>query len=163
MTSDRITPELKQRNPITYEAHRRQTFWQIYFPLIVFGVLVIIAIVLALLADDLSDSKWADISLIYMISIALVTFVIVIVALVFLAYYTTQLLKATPYFFFTVQRYTYLIEIRVRRYSNSAAEPFLRMHSFFAGVGALGGRRNKSAPTANENMGTETNNKEKTQ
>jgi K+-sensing histidine kinase KdpD len=137
MASDRITPELKQRNPITYEAHRRQTFWQIYFPLIVFGVMVIITIILALFADDQADSKWADISLIFMISIAMVTFLIVIVGLVFAAYYTTQLLKATPYFFFTIQRYSYLVEIRVKMYSNMAAEPFLRLHSFIAGARAI--------------------------
>jgi small-conductance mechanosensitive channel len=163
MASDRITPEYKQRNPITYETHKRQTFWQIYFPLIVFGVLVVVAIVLALLADDHSNSKWADISLIYMIAISLVTAAIVIVGLLFLAYYTTQLLKSTPYFFFTLQRYTYLIEFRVRKYSNSAAEPFIRANSFFAGVGRLGGRRNKPASAANEDLGTESNNKENTQ
>ena len=123
MPSDRITPELKQRNPITQEAHRRQTFWQIYLPLIIFGVLVVITIVLALLADNAADSKWADISLIFMISIAMVTFVIVIIGLIFAAYYTTQLLKVTPYYFFVVQRYSYLIEIRVKKYSNVAAEP----------------------------------------
>lgn len=137
MASDRITPELKQRNPITYEAHRRQTFWQIYFPLIVFGILVIITIVLALFADDQADSKWADISLIFMISIAMVAFLIVIIGLVAAAYYTTQLLKETPYFFFTVQRYSYLIEIRVKTYSNAAVEPFLRLHSFIAGARAI--------------------------
>lgn len=137
MPSDRITPELKQRNPITQEAHQRQTFWQIYLPLIIFGVLVVITIVLALLADDAADSKWADISLIFMISIAMVTFVIVIIGLVFAAYYTTQLLKVTPYYFFVVQRYSYLIEIRVKKYSNVAAEPFLRIQSFFAGARAI--------------------------
>lgn len=163
MASDRITPELKQRNPITYAAHKSQTFWQIYFPLILFGVMVVVAIVLAIFAEDHSNSKWADISLIYMISVVMVTFVIVIAALVILAYYTTQLLKATPYFFFTVQRFTYLVEFRVRRYSNFAAEPFLRMHSFFAGVGALGRRRNKSTTTTKEDLGIETNNKENTQ
>jgi K+-sensing histidine kinase KdpD len=137
MSTDRITPELKQRNPITQEAHRRQTFWQIYLPLIIFGVLVVITIVLALLTDDAADSKWADISLIFMISIAMVTFVIVIIGLVFAAYYTTQLLKVTPYYFFVVQRYSYLIEIRVKKYSNVAAEPFLRIQSFFAGARAI--------------------------
>ncbi|MGW8144509.1 MAG: hypothetical protein ACWGN2_08940 [Anaerolineales bacterium] len=155
MASDHISPDFKQRNPITHEAHRRQTFWQIYFPLIVFGVLVVITIVLAILADDQANSKWADISLIYMISIAMVTFVIVIAALIFLGYYTTKLLRATPYFFFTVQRYTYLMEIRVRKYSNAAAEPFLRIHSFMAGLGALRWRRKNSANIDNQNLGTD--------
>ncbi len=137
MASDRITPDSKQRNPITYEAHRRQAFWQIYLPLIVFGVLAIVAIVVALFAENQAASKWADISLIYMISLAMVMFLIVIVGLVILAYFTRRLLKATPFFFFDVQRYTYLIEIRVKRVSNAAAEPFLRLNSYIAGARAL--------------------------
>jgi hypothetical protein len=137
MVSDRITPGEKQRNPITHEAHRRQTFYQIYLPLIIFGVLVIFTIILALLADDEAASTWSDISLIFMISLAMVTFVIVTVGLVFLAIYTRRLLKATPYFFFVIQKYTYLVEIRVKRASNVAAEPFLRLNSYIAGVRAL--------------------------
>jgi predicted Na+-dependent transporter len=137
MASDRITPELKQRNPITREAHRRQTFWQIYLPLIVFGVLVIVTIILSIFAENQAASKWADISLIFMISLAMVTFLIIIVGLVFSVYYTRQLLKATPFFFFTIQRYAYIIEIRVKRVSNAAAEPFLRLNSYIAGARAL--------------------------
>ena len=137
MASDRITPGAKQRNPITHEAHRRQTFFQIYLPLIIFGVLVILTIILALLADDESASTWSDVSLIFMISLAMVTFVILTVSLVYLAIYTRRLLKATPYFFFVAQRYTYLVEIRVKRASNIAAEPFLRLNSYIAGARAL--------------------------
>lgn len=137
MASDRLTPDSKQRNPITHEAHRRQAFWQIYFPLIIFGVLVVVAIALALLSENEEASKWSDIALIYMISLAMVTFVIVTVSLVFLAIYTRRLLKATPYFFFVVQKYTYLVEIRVKRASNVAAEPFLRLNSYIAGMRAL--------------------------
>lgn len=137
MASDRIIPGEKQRNPITHEAHRRQTFYQIYLPLMVFGVLVIVTIVLALLADSEAASKWSDISLIFMISLAMISFVIVTIGLVFAAIYTRRLLKATPYFFFVVQRYTYLVEIRVKKASNVAAEPFLRLNSYIAGVRAL--------------------------
>ena len=137
MASDRLTPDSKQRNPITHEAHRRQAFWQIYLPLIIFGVLVVVVIILALFAESEQASKWSDIALIYMISLAMVTFVIVIITLVFSVIYTRRLLRATPYFFFVVQKYTYLVEIRVKRASNIAAEPFLRLNSYIAGVRAL--------------------------
>lgn len=137
MASDRLTPNSRQRNPITHEAHRQQTFWQIYFPLIVFGVLVIVAIVLALVADNAAAKKWADISMIYMISVIMVMFVIIITLLVITVIYTRRLLQATPYLFFTVQKYTYLFEVRVKRVSNAAAEPILRLNSYLAGVRAL--------------------------
>jgi hypothetical protein len=127
----------KQRNPITQAAHRKQAFWQIYFPLILFGVLVIIAIVLVLLVDDEGASKWADISLIYIIALAMIAFLVTTVLLVMLVVYTARLSKATPFFFFRVQRFFYLIEIRVKDISNIASEPFLRIQSFIAGARAL--------------------------
>ena len=137
MASDRLTPDSRQRNPITHEAHRRQTFWQIYFPLIAFGVFVIVAIVLAILAENEAASKWADISLIYMIAVMIVMFLIIVAVLIVTAYYTTRVIKESPYFFFLVQKYTYIIEIRVKRASNAAVEPILRLNSYIAGARAL--------------------------
>lgn len=137
MASNDILSTNKQRNPVTQEAHRRQAFWQIYFPLILFGVLVIVAIVLAVLMSSQGVSKWADISLIYMISLAMVSFLIITVFLVISAIYTGKLLKATPYFFFTIQRYAFLIELRVKKAANVSVEPFLRINSFIAGARAI--------------------------
>ena len=137
MASDRLTPDSKQRNLITHEAHRRQAFWQIYFPLIFFGVLVVVAIALALFSEDEGVSKWSDISLIFMISLTMVTFVIVTILLVVSVIYTRRLSKATPYFFFIVQKYAYLVELRVKRASTMTAEPFIRFNSYIAGVRAL--------------------------
>jgi hypothetical protein len=137
MDSEEFTPTLQQRNPITYQAHRRQAFWQIYFPLIGFSILVITTIVLAIAATNAQASKWADISLIFIISITMVAFLVVTVVLVISVYYSRRLLKATPYFFFNAQRFIYLVEIRVKRVSNVAVEPILRVNSFFAGAGAI--------------------------
>ncbi len=141
MASNDILPPEKQRNPITQEAHKRQAFWQIYFPLILFGAFVIFSIVLAVLLNDQGASKWSDISLIYMISLAMVSFLITTIVLVVVIIYTGKLLKATPYTFFVIQKFTYLMELRVKRASNAAAEPFLRVHSFFAGARAIRRKR----------------------
>ena len=137
MASDQIVPITKERNPITQEAHQRQTFWQIYFPLIIFGALVLITIALVLLADDQGTSKWADISLIFMISLAMVAFILITIFLVISVIYSRKLIIATPYFFFIVQKYAYIIEIRVKKTSNVAVEPFLRLNSYIAGVRAI--------------------------
>lgn len=137
MATNDILPTEKQRNPITQEAHRRQAFWQIYFPMILFGALVVISIVMAVLLDSQGASKWADISLIYMVSLAMVTFLITTIVLVVIIVYTAKLIKATPYFFFVIQKYASLMESRVKRASNVAAEPFLRINSFIAGARAL--------------------------
>ena len=137
MTTNDILPPQKQRNPVTQDAHRRQAFWQIYFPLILFGAFVIIAIVAAILLDSQGASKWADVSLIYMVSLAMVTFLITMVVIVVIVVYMAKLIKATPYFFFVIQRYAYLVEIRVKDASNAAAEPFLRINTYIAGARAL--------------------------
>jgi hypothetical protein len=142
MASEEITPSLQQRNPITYQAHRRQAFWQIYLPLIVFTILVIATIVLVIIASNEPVSKWADISLIFVISITMVAFLVVIVGLAFSVVYTRRLLRATPYFFFNAQRFIYLVEIRVKRVSNAAVEPILKINSFFAGAGAIRRKQN---------------------
>jgi len=137
MTTNDLLPPEKQRNPITQEAHRRQAFWQIYFPLIIFAAFVLVAIALAVLMSDQRASKWSEISLIYMISLAMVAFLITTIVLVVSIVYTGKLIKATPYFFFIVQKYAYLMELRMKKVSNVAAEPFLRIHSFFAGARAI--------------------------
>ena len=137
MAPNDLLPPEKQRNPVTQEAHRHQAFWQIYFPMILFGAFVIVAFIMAVLVDSLGASKWADISLIYMISLAMVTFLITMIIIVVTVIYTAKLIKATPYFFFIIQKYAYVMETGVKRASNMAAEPFLRVNSFIAGARAL--------------------------
>jgi K+-sensing histidine kinase KdpD len=137
MSSDQISQNLQQRNPITKEAHQRQTFFQIYLPLIIVALIVILFVVLALVAQNENVSRWADISLIFLISVSLVVTVITIAAIIVLTIYLTRLLKASPYFFFEVQRITYIIEVRSKAIGNSIVEPVLRVNSFIAGLRAL--------------------------
>lgn len=137
MPSDQISQNLQQRNPITKETHERQTFFQIYLPLIVVALLVIAVVVLTLVAENEQTSKWADISLVFLISVALVITLITIAAIIIVTYYLTRLLNASPYYLFEVQRVTYIIEVRSKAISNSIVEPILKVSSFFAGARAL--------------------------
>lgn len=137
MSSDQISQNLRQRNPITKEAHQRQTFFQIYLPLIIVVLFLIIFIVLALVAQNENVSRWADISLIFLISVSLVVTLIAIAVIIVLTIYLTRLLKSSPYFFFEVQRITYIMEVRSKAIGNSIVEPVLRVNSFFAGLRAL--------------------------
>ncbi len=137
MSSDQISQNLQQRNPITKEAHERQTFFQIYLPLIIVALLIILIVVVALLAQNEQVNKWADISLIFLISVSLVVTVIVIALTIVASFYLTRLLKASPYFFFEVQRITVIIEMRSKAIGNSIVEPVLRVNSYIAGARAL--------------------------
>ncbi len=93
MSSDHISQNLQQRNPITKEAHQRQTFFQIYLPLIIVALLIILIVVVALLAQNEQVNKWADISLIFLISVSLVVFLLVIALTIVASFYLTRLLK----------------------------------------------------------------------
>ena len=137
MAKGDFLPIEKQRNPITQDAHKHQAFWQIYFPLILFGAFVLITIILVVFADNAAASKWADISLIFIISLAMVVFLLTMIGTVVIIYYNVRLIKATPYVFFTIQRYAYIMELNVKRASSVAAEPFLRVNSYIAGARAL--------------------------
>ena len=137
MSTNDFLPQEKPRNPVTREAHKHQAFWQIYFPMILFGAFVLVAIVAAFFLESEGASKWADISLIYMVSLAIVIFLITFILTVGMIYFTAKLTRATPYFFFVVQRYFYIMELRVKQASDKAAEPFLRINSFIAGARAL--------------------------
>ena len=128
---------MQQRNPITKEAHQRQTFFQIYLPLIIVALLIILIVVVALLAQNEQASKWADISLIFLISVWLVVSLLVIALTIVAVIYLTRLLKASPYFFFEVQRITFIIEMRSKAIGNSIVEPVLRVNSYIAGARAL--------------------------
>lgn len=137
MPSDPISQNLRQRNPITKEAHERQTFYQIYLPLIIVALLLIAIVVVALVAENEQASKWADIALIFLIAVAMVVTLITIAVIIIVTFYLTRLTETSPYFFFEIQRITYIIEVRSKAISNSIVEPILKAGSFFAGARAL--------------------------
>lgn len=137
MPADQISPKIRQRNPVTHEAHRRQAFWQIYFPLILFSIFVIVTIVIAVFAENQKVSKWSDISLIFMISIMLIAFLVTTILIAVVIFYLRQGIKEAPFYMFDAQRFTYLLEVRVKLVSNAAVEPILRIKSFIAGARTL--------------------------
>jgi hypothetical protein len=135
-----MSSPLSERNPVTQKAHRRQVFWQITIPLIVIALLAVAVAVLASLSSANTASRWADISLIFLIIPAL------LVAFLFLAFNAAlifglvQLLKALPPFALKAQNLAYLVEARVRSMADSLAKPFIRANSVSAGWRRLWGR-----------------------
>ena len=125
------------RNPITYGAHRRQTFWQIYFPLTLFILIVFGLAGMVIFADANGKSVWADISIIYL------SVFVMLVALLFLAFITTtayflhQGLKILPYKTLQAQAFFFKLERKARAISNQSVEPILRLSSYKASAQAL--------------------------
>jgi hypothetical protein len=48
MANPKLAPEYHQKNAITFHAHRRQVIWQIYLPIAVVIVLVVLAAILVI-------------------------------------------------------------------------------------------------------------------
>lgn len=131
------TPRPLPRNPITHLRHRREVFWQITFP---FVVVTLILLVLAFLAAGLSPeraSRWADISLIWLIIPALLFSLLTMVFLGAGVYLITQLMRVLPFYFYRGHNWFLLVNLRVGRIGDKLTEPFLRLSAWKAGANAL--------------------------
>lgn len=128
---------LLPRNPLTYQRHRREMFWQITLPVI---VTCLVLLVLAVFAAGLSTeraSRWADISLIWMIVPALLFSLLTMIFLAAGVYLTIRLLHILPFYFYKGHNWFLLVNLRVGRIGDRLAEPFLRVRAWKAGADSL--------------------------
>lgn len=129
--------QLNERNPITYQAHKRQITWQIFVP---FGVGLLLVLAIAVCATQGSNfqvSQWADASLVMMIFSWMLLGFLSLVGLIFSIFAISRVLRFLPFYFFRFQGFLFRLQIRSHAISNRAVEPFLRMHSFTAKANAL--------------------------
>lgn len=125
------------RNPVTQRAHSRQKLWQIIFPLILGVILALVFGVLAGLAQSDSASRWADISLIFLLIPVMVVSVLFLAILAALVYLMIRVLRFVPPVALKVQNVFAQVEQRIRTGSNLAVEPILRVQSWLASLRAL--------------------------
>ena len=131
------TRRLPERNPLTYQEHRRQVLWQIALPLGIGAFVVLILAVLTILASMETISRWADISLIFLIIVlAVVTLLFIAVsgALVYGVWYT---LKYVPPYARIAQDFLETVRQRTRQGADLAVEPILRINGWVASLRAL--------------------------
>lgn len=114
--------------------------WQIYVPVIVGAVILLVIAVLVGFGDAMSVSQWADVSLIWLIVPAMLfTFVLLLVT-GGLVYAFAKLLNVVPYLAFRVQEILLTIRIRARQVSDMSTKPIISTKSFYAAVRAFFGR-----------------------
>ncbi len=133
----------QERNPVTREAHRRQVLWQISLPFGV-GILLILALagltVLSALGGGAGVSRWADISLIWLI-LPMIVFTLILLAIVAgLVYLIVKLISVLPGSAFKVQELMASWQEKIRSASDKAAQPVIRVGGFWAGVRKLFGK-----------------------
>jgi hypothetical protein len=125
------------RNPVTHETHRRQVFQQITIPLIVGVTLFVAFSVLVVLSEPVSISRWADISLIWLLTCPIVLSLVLVVLLAALVYGMWKILQALPPFAYRVQNFFVRAQMKVQAFSNMMVEPVLKIRAFFAEVRAF--------------------------
>jgi hypothetical protein len=138
---DTIHPE---RNPETMAAHRREVFRQITLPTLI-GLIILFALVFLVIYASVSGnseiSRWADVSLIWLLLPSILFALLFLVILIGLTYGLTRLLHVLPFFAYRMQLFIFKIQTRIKSGSDSVVEPILKINSFMARARRLLRRR----------------------
>lgn len=138
--SDYRSSSLPERNPVTYEKHRREVRWQVTVPFIL-GLLACLAVsVLTFFAGSPAASKLADASLIWLILPWLFAGLITFLVLGGLLYAVIAVIRVLPRYTRQAQVLFDRLHGIIRKAGDTAVEPIYRAQSFSAKVRAL--RRN---------------------
>ena len=138
--SDYQSSSLPERNPVTYEKHRREVRWQVTLPFIL-GLLACLALsVLTFFAGAPASSKLADVSLIWLILPWLLVGLITFAILGGLLYAVIAIIRVLPRYTRQVQVLFDKLHGMVRKAGDAAVEPIFRAQSLSARMRAL--RRN---------------------
>jgi hypothetical protein len=126
---------LPERNPVTHARHRKEVFWQIIFPMMVGILLVLVVVLIVLLSATHAAtnlSRWADVSLIWLILPSLLIAFIFLVILIAFTYLITIVLKITPPYARVIQLYFETGKYKIIFYSNKVTEPIVKARSVWA-------------------------------
>ncbi len=116
-------------NPLTRKAHRRESWWQIYLPLIL-SALAILAlaswvVVAGAQGSDLAPA--ADTALIFLLTPMLLFLLIPLILLGAGIYLTIRLFNLLPPQMLRLQRFFTRLQINTQRAADRLAEPALRL------------------------------------
>jgi uncharacterized Tic20 family protein len=133
----------KERNPAARAAHKRQVLWQITLPFIL-AILVILGLAVLTVVISLGSgetaSRWADVSLIWLILPTMLFAFIFLVIISALAYLVIKLIGVFPEYTYRVQEFLEKVKARLRAASDTAARPVIQAGGFFAAVRVLLGK-----------------------
>jgi hypothetical protein len=132
--------EQRDINLKTYRKHRSEVLWQITLPFIL-GIILLLALGVLVILGGLQGSGqislWADISLIWLL-IPTILFTFIFLALMAaLLYGLMRLLRVMPVYTKTVQNLFWSIESKVKKASDTAAQPVIKIAGFRAALRAL--------------------------
>jgi hypothetical protein len=129
-----IKPPRLPPNPLTRATHRHQVLLQVFTPLAIGSIVILILALGAAIGSFLDVSRWADISLVWLIMIYMAFALVFLVVLVAIIFGITWLLRNLPYFARQAQDLFVMVRVQVGRVSDIAVEPVLRIQSFTASL-----------------------------
>ena len=139
-SSPKAPQPLPEPNPATRRAYRRQSFWQITLPFLI-ALLLLLALaggtIWAASGGLPEVTRWADVSLIWLISPQLFFYLLNLVILIALAVGLAKLLAVLPRITRLIHEKILLVQREVQKYSNIALEPVLKVKGFKASAEAL--------------------------
>lgn len=145
-------PQPSPRNLQTKEKHRKEVFWQITFPLI-FGGLVVIAgcILLVMVVSKGNDiSVGADMSLVFVLIPTMLMGIIPLAILAGMAFGVIKLIQVLPPLFFKLQQGLKTVSAKLTTVSDKAASPFINAEGVKAMIKTLFGGSRKQNKTNQE-------------
>ncbi len=128
-------PRPRPRNPETQARLRRDVLWQIYLPLglAVLALLVVMGLTI-FVAGMPTRSAWADVSTMYLIIFAAIGGVAVLALLAGLCAALWYLLRELPGYFKIVQDFMRLVAAQVAEISQKVAGVFITPRAYIAGA-----------------------------
>ncbi len=134
---DTDTPHpIKMKNLETHQKHRKEVIWQIFLPLAV-GVLLILILMAVSVSSAVNQSRLADISLMWIILPNLFVALFVIVLLVGMIYGIIKLTSVLPYYLYKVQVFFNQIKAQIQKMDDRMVEPVIKGKSVSASLKKL--------------------------
>jgi Na+/H+ antiporter NhaC len=126
-----------ERSSEAEQKHHREVLLQITLPLIIFVLIILALAVFAATGAPGNVSRWASVSLIWLLVPMILLAFIFLIILGGLAFGVTRLIGILPEYAHKVQDIFDRIGDLVKQGSDAAVEPFLRVQSFLASVQAV--------------------------
>jgi hypothetical protein len=134
---DNHTPDpQKMKNLETHEKHRKEVVWQIFLPLAV-GVLLMLILMAVSISSAVNQSRLADISLMWIILPNLFVALFVIVLLVVMIYGIMKLTSVLPTYTYKLQVFFNQIKAQIKKMDDRLVEPVIKGKSTSASLKKL--------------------------
>ena len=128
---------LPERNPETYAQHKKEVFWQIMFPMLI-GIIIIFAMfafIFVSVRTGASDlSRYADVSLIWLIIPSLIIALIFLVLIAAFIYLFTVVLRILPRYSHLALLYLEIGKYKLIRITSQITNPIVKTKSIWAVV-----------------------------